>query len=622
MYPAAIIPQQVTSPGPPSKIGPRTDDQIAKDCEKVLSILAQQRLYWEPMIDNLIMYVNHGRRSVQDKDLWPGQPTGMFIFDDTALLAKNQLVDGMVGNFFSRNQPWFALEVPGYFNFPRYSIMRSWTGKLVSEYPEVQRWLQDVQTVMYTVLNQSNFYDIVPEFVGDCATVGTAHLIVEEEVGQDRIIFTVPHFREMYIARNRHGKVDTKYRVYLMTLRQLVDKFGYEKMCEVDSNFVNKYKSNMHEETEILHAVYPRKDYNPQRIDSKNKPWESVWLYRKNGKLVSPMASIGRTTDDTKLIGESGYDTNPHITWAWRRNSDEVYGRGPGHDAWVTIARLNQEGRDNLETAHRAARPPLVAYSDQRGALQKDPDTVTWLEANRGDIRARMPQPLHTGVQSLPFNIEYMDRDRQIVNAYFHTEVFMMMSQLAQAGHSERMVIEQVMELQGEKSAILGTRVGNLKSEACDPLIWRVYDILARQGKIPPPPQILRDIPHEQMKVNYLGMLAQAQTRLAKIRSIQTGFALTKMVMETLGPQVADWVDDGAVMADIYEAVGFPLKDLKDKKVVEQIRAIRNQKMEQQEKIDAAPKLAKAAATLGKAVEQGSPMGMMLGGQGENVSSG
>src|ERR1700757_2351154 len=92
----------------PSKLGSRTNEEKAKDCQKYLLVLAQQRLFWEPQIDNIIAYVNHGRRFITDRDLWPGQPTGQYVYDDSAMLARNMLVDGMVGYLCSRNQPWFA----------------------------------------------------------------------------------------------------------------------------------------------------------------------------------------------------------------------------------------------------------------------------------------------------------------------------------------------------------------------------------------------------------------------------------------------------------------------------------------------------------------------------------
>jgi len=185
------------------------------------------------------------------------------------------------------------------------------------------------------------------------------------------------------------------------------------------------------------------------------------------------------------MLGEGGYDSMPILTWRWRVNSDEVYGRGPAHDSWISIALANQMGRTNIITGQKTAEPPLVAYSDLRGQIQRGPNGITFVESNRGDMRARMPQMLSTGVQGLPFNLEYQQRVGQIINQHFHTDVFMLMSQLAQAKASERMVTEQIFELMNEKAAILGTRVGNLQSEAFDPLIYRVFTIEANAGRIP-----------------------------------------------------------------------------------------------------------------------------------------
>jgi len=301
--------------------------------------------------------------------------------------------------------------------------MRSWSGKRLDEFPEVQRWLQNVQEGMYLSFNQSNFYDIIPEFIGDGVSIGTAYMLIEEDIENSRLAFLVPHFRECFIAENRYGKVDTLYRVYKITLRQLARKFDWETLKKIDDSLENRYKTNMHEEVEVLHAVYPREDYVPWRIDSKGKKWESVYLYRKSGKLMAPLASIGSPPDDSRVVklkegeyatAEGGYDSFPYIGWRWRKNNDEIYGRGCGHDAWISIALANQMGRTNLKTAQSSAEPPLVAYSDLRGAIQKEPDSTTFMEANRGDIRARMPQPLFTGTQGLPFNIEYQDRVRRI----------------------------------------------------------------------------------------------------------------------------------------------------------------------------------------------------------------
>lgn len=598
----------------------RSDDQKAKDCQKYLQVLADQRLQWEPMIDNIIQFVNHGRRFVQDYNLWDGQQTGQEVYDDSAMLARNMLVDGMVGYLCSRNQPWFALELPGKFNFPRSSSMRSWSGQRVDAYPQVQRWLQDCQTVMYSAFNRSNFYDVVTEFISDGATCGTGYMLIEEDIPQASIVFTVPHFREMFIAENQWGKVDTDYRVYKMTLRQLVQKFGIDKMREVDDNFNRDYEQNMYDERQILHAVYPRTDFDPSRMDAKSKRWASAWVYRKGGVVSYSTSSLGRSSADqvdgsAKLLSEGGYDSMPTISWRWRKNDDEVYGRGPAHDAFVSIALANQMGRTNLVTAQQAAEPPLVAYSDLRGAIQRGPAGVTYVESNRGDMRTRMPQPLFTGVQQLPFNVEHQDRVRQIINQYFHTDVFMMMSSLQQQGNQSRMVTEQVMELQGEKAAILGTRVGNLQSEAFDPLISRVYDIEARAGRIPQPPDILLNSVHGPVEIQYLGQLAQAQTRLTKVRAITSGIQLLTQLAQ-VNPTSVDVVDYDRAAMEVLEAVMFPASCYRDPRQVQAIRDQRNKMQHEDQTAENAPKLARAAASLAKAPESGSILKELMGGEG------
>src|ERR1017187_8971259 len=602
---------------PPSMLGQRTEDDKAKDCQKYLMVLADQRLPWEPMIDNIIRYVNHGRRSVSGTELWDGQQSGQEVFDDSAMLARNKLVDGMVGYLCSRNQPWFDLEIPGKFNFPRSSGMRSWSGRRVDEYPQVQKWLQDSQTVMYSAFNRSNFYDIVTEFISDGATCGTATMQVEEDITTATTVFTVPHFRECFIAENQWGKVDTIYRVYKMTLRQLVQKFGEAKMKSVDDNWDNAYSQNMYEEREVLHAIYPRKDFNPSRMDAKSKQWESMWVYRKGGKILESKGRAATNTTDSGVVAlaEGGYDSMPTITWRWRKNNDEVYGRGPAHDAFVSIGLANQMGRTNLISAHQNAEPPIIAYSDMRGAIQRGPGGITYLEANRGDIRMRAPMPLYTGVQQLPFNIELQDRITRIINEHFHTDVFMMMSQLSQQGNQSRMVMELVQELQGEKAAILGTRLGNLQSEAFDPLISRVYSIEAMAGRIPTPPDILLESVHGPVEIQYLGPLAQAQTRLTKVRAITTGLQLLTQIAQN-NPTSIDVVDYDKAAMEVLEAVMFPASCYREPRQIAAIRDQRNKMMQQDRTAENLPKVARAAQALNKGPEASSLVEKIMSGAG------
>lgn len=597
----------------PSRLGERTPDERAKDAQKYLQVLSEERLPYEPLIDNLIMYVSHGRRSIQGKDLWPGQPTGLEVFADTAMTAANMLVNGIVGYTCSRNQPWFAFELPGKLNFPRTSRMRAWTGKRTDSYPEVQKWLQNAGDVCYSAFNRSNFYDVSTEFIRDGVTTGTGEMIIEDNVAEARTVCTVPHFRECYIAENNFGDVDTNYRVYKMTLRQFVQKFGMKTMQRADPTFKQDYESNMYAEREVLHAVYPRADYQPGPISvDKRKRWASDWIYRKGGKILA------QGNEQIAMLAEGGYDSKPFLSWRWRKNSDELYGRGPAHDAWVSIAIDNQMGRTNLITGQKAAEPPLVADSALRNKIMRGANGITFVDNPRGGVASYAPVPLNgTGVQQLPFSLEYQEKVAQTVRDHFHTDVFTLLSQIGQQKGMGRPVTEQIFEMQNEKAAILGTIIGNLQSEAFNPLISRFYDIEARAGRIPEPPQMLLDAEHGAVEVQYLGMLAQAQTRLTKVRSIQSGVTLVQQITQ-FDPLAMHAIDTDQMVREAWDAVGAPISCLRDPKAIAQIRQLAQQQQEKQQQIENAPKIAKAAALAGKGAEQDSPLkALMTGGQAQ-----
>jgi len=571
----------------------RTDEQKAKDCEKMLVALAEIRRPFEADIDTIITYINHGRRKITDTAATRGKKTGMEVFDDTALGAKNLLVDGMVGYMCSRSLRWFGFTLPGKLNFPRTSNMRAWSGKRMDEYPEVKEWLADCEDVMYQAFLRSNFYDVVTEFVSDGATAGTAHFLLEEDIGKGRIIFTVPHFRECYIAEDQYGMVDTNYRVYKLTLRQIVDKFGLGVMKKIDPGFENSYNANPHSDKEIIHAVYPRREYDSDRMDGRNKPIASLWIQR------SPLA----------LIEESGYEEMPSVTWRWRKNSDEWYGRGPAWDAIVSVIASQQMGKDNLDAGHKMVNPPMVGPADLRGMVQNVPGGWTWVSS----MEKQMPKPMATGIQ-LPFGIDQQERIDKSIKEHFHVNFFLMLYQAA--FNKVDLTATQVLGMQGEQAAVLGTRVGRLGSEGFDPTIDRTFETERRAGRMPDPPAILMQYSHGHIEIDYLGPLAQAQRRLSKSREIRAGIEVAAMIGTTF-PESVDIVDGDETMRVGLESAGFPSKCILPDERVRDIRMMRSKRQQLMEQVEMATKVAKALPGAGKAVEPGSPLAGLAGGAGE-----
>ena len=92
---------------------------------------------------------------------------------------------------------------------------------------------------------------------------------------------------------------------------------------------------------------------------------------------------------------------------------------------------------------------------------------------------------------------------------------------------------------------------------------------------------------------------------------------MAKAATDVLGPGCTDYINQGETMKDIFTACGFPANDIQDDKMVAMIQQKRNKVQEEERMAENAPKLARAAASMQKASEKGSPMAALTGGGGE-----
>jgi hypothetical protein len=578
-----------------------TDEEKAKRIWKTFGHLERERNPYENMVDEVITYVNHSRRKIKDATGMKGKKTGIEVYDGTALSAVNLDTDGICGYSFSKSYRWFGYTLPGKLNFPRWSGMRAWSGKRMDEYPEVREWLQDTEEVLYAAYLRSNFYDISPEIVRDALTVGTVNPIAEEDRGRARTIFTVPHFRECYIAENRFGMVDTRYRKFKLTLRQLVDKFGIKQMDKVIPGFSNSYENNPYDEKEIIHAVYPRSDFDPNIMNSQNMPMASAWVN------VSPLAFLYEKEKYESTV-ESGYHESPIMTWRWRKNNDEIYGRSPSWDAYVDIMKANQQGKDNLIAGHKKVYPPMMGPESLRGKINDK--AKGWTFVDQMLMEKQYPRPLITGMD-LPYAIDQQERSDKIIREYFYVDFFLMLSQAA--ANKVPLTATQTLEMAAEKAAILGTRIGRMESEFLNPVHDRMFAIEYRAGRIPQPPQILLDL-GGNIEIDYLGPLAQAQKRIYQSQTIRAGFQSIGEASQVY-EEVKLAIDPIGSMQDLLVAQGFPMKRLRSKEEITEILSQKHEMEDQQQTLEQGVEVAKAASRLTKPIEKGSPLSKIIGGE-------
>jgi hypothetical protein len=222
-----------------------------------------------------------------------------------------------------------------------------------------------------------------------------------------------------------------------------------------------------------------------------------------------------------------------------------------------------------LEVAQLAARPPMNVPQKLQGQEQLVPDGRNYYTST-GDVIT----PITVGA-NYPVTLEITKEQDERIKDWFHVGFFLMLQQL-----SRSMTAPEVIELQGEKAAVLSTMVNNLNS-ALQKIVQRTVDILFRQGKMPERPAALL-FKRSPMKVEFLGVLAQAQKKAHQTSGIMQGLQIAAGIAQIARtvPQATeafDYVDFSELLRKGFESGGMSQTTIREDDDVQKIRAARAQ---------------------------------------------
>jgi len=537
---------------------------------------------YEELWDDIVNFVNVRRYNL-DGTKRKGLKVGSRIYDSTAAESLKLMTDGIFGYHISPGMLWYRLRV---------------RNEALMSIKKVKQWLEDVTWITYTALQRSNFYEVMPEYLQDGGSIGTATLYSEEDRESDRIVFIVCHPGDIWIAENKYSVVDTVFRRIVLTARQAVQKF--ENTSELSTQLVEDSKdlTRMENLYTFYHITQPKNDMDMIQYRGKRYP--------KISASNKPILSMYLQDGENHPVSVSGYYTHPYQVWRYRKNSNEPYGSSPASDAIIDILTSNQMSKTLLHASHMAAEPPLNIPAELKGKVRIIPRGM-----NHFEDPARIISAIQMGADKYPIGKDREDRVRDAVRKHFNTEFFTLLSRAAMDGR--QLNVPQVMEMQGEKAVMLSTMLGRLNSDCLNPALNRVYLIESMAGRIPPPPDVLV-ADGGKVQVEYLGPLAQAQRRLFKTGGIYQGLAAIDIIAAKR-PDVYDNVDLDVITTELLAASGMPEKAIKDPRVVTAERNARAKQAEAQQQMAVMLEAAKTMPALSKKPEQGSMAGMLTNGE-------
>lgn len=505
-------------------------DSLKKCLEQRLAQLKTERESWIPQWRDLSEQIQPrmGRFLISDTN--KGDRRNQKIINNTPTMASRIMMGGLSSGLTSPARPWFQLATPD---------------PDMMEYGPVKEWLYAVQKIMAEMFVKSNLYNVLPTCYLELAVFGTTCMSAMPD--KDELIRFYPFTTGSFmIAQNSRQRVDTVYREFRMTARQLVDQFGLEA---VSISTRQLYENGSGEQwVDVVHACEPNNDRKAGMMDKLNMPYRSVY-FEKSG-------------DADKLLRVGGFEQFPMMAPRWDVNAEDIYGTSPGMVCLGDARALQLLEKKKLKLLDKGVDPAMLASSNMRNQrLSILPGDVTYGDDMNGSAPLRPIHEVNPGwFQGIRAEIE---QHEQRINSAFFADLFLMISQIERSN----VTATEIAVRKEEKMLMLGPVLERLNDELLDPLIDRAFGMLLEQssprwlgllpGKpmLPPPPEELNGM---DLRVEYISILAQAQKALG-VGSIEraVGFAGT-LVNITQNPAVLDKLNADKAIEEYFGMLGVP----------------------------------------------------------------
>lgn len=534
-------------------------ETIKEQLLKQVALLNNDRSSFEPHWRELSDFINPRGSRFLVTDVNRNDRRNSKTVDPTATLANRTLSSGMMSGITSPARPWFKLATPD---------------PDMMDYGPVKLWLEAVQRRMNEVYNKSNLYQSLPLLYSSLGTYSTGAMAVLED-DEDVIRTMMFPIGSYYLANSARGSVDTCYRKFTMTVRQLVMEFG---MSNVSTSVKGLWESGSYETwIEVIHAVYPNIDRDTGKLDSKNKRVKSVYF------------EVGG--DNDKLLRESGFDEFPIMAPRWEVNGEDVYGSScPGMIALGQVKALQLEQKRKSQLIDKATNPPMVgptSLKNQRVSLL--PGDITYIDQMTGQEGLKPAYLVNPNTADLLADIQ---DTRQMINSAYFVDLFMMLQNI----NTRSMPVEAVIEMKEEKLLMLGPVLERLNDECLNPLIDRTFSIMARKNLLPPPPDVLQGMP---LKIEYISVMAQAQKSIG-LSSLSSTVGFIGQLAQ-VKPEALDKLDTDQAIDAFAEMSGVSPTVIVPQEQVNQIRQDRAQQQQQQQAMAMGMAAAQGAKTLSEA---------------------
>ena len=466
----------------------------------------------------------------------------------------------------------------------------------VLQTPEIDLAL--LARLMSDVFLRSNVYNSLPTVYGDMGAFGTAAMMVMEDF--DRVIHTQVFVLGSYYLLNDYKlRVNGFMRDFRLTVRQTVEQFVYDEETKTfDWNAASSLVRTLWENgtteawIELCHAIIPNPHWNGRTLTEK----KYLSVYYERGAVGSQWTVS--QVDSYKLLQRKGFDRFRILAPRWEVSGEDIYGTYcPGMEALGDIQGLQVYERQKAKALEKSINPPMVGPSSLRNQKATVvPGDITFIDTRDGAQKFEPAYVIQPNFQELEL---LMRAHEDRIKKSFHEDLWLVVSNLDKGN----VTAEEIRALQNEKLQEIGPVVDRLNQDLLDPLVEITFEIMMKQGRIPPIPQVRARRP---LKIEYTSIIAQAQKALTggSIEQL-TGSVIKMKEAFADNPSATDKFNPDEAIEHYGDALTVAPGIIRDDDEVKKIRAQRAQAQAKAQQLAQAEQASKTASNLASAPTDG-----------------
>ncbi len=483
-----------------------------------------------------------------------------FLYDSTAILGLRDAASNFHTNLSDQSSRWFGLE----------TLDKNHMKSL-----DVRTYFKEVEDIMYSTLNRSNYYNIIQEFYTDFIgfSPGSFSMLSDPK---DFVRFQSIPVKEAIRVVDANGRLTEFHRNFRLTARQAVSMWGNNVGKEILDSFTDSSKGGskgQFTEFDFIWYTGPRHVRDVSKKDAVNMPIQSLWIAVKGEHLIK----------------ESGFIEMPTMSEVFYSDSDDPNGFSPAMDILPVIKLVNAQQRTFIRSDMKNADPAYIMPS--RGfvlPLNLNPAATNYRDekTNKDDLQL-VPRP----AGGMSTTIDHISRNQDIIREGLFIPLFRSLTDI-----TKNMTIPEVQQRISENMKILGPTVGRILHGVHDPTLLRLYFMLQRADMLPDPPE---EIQEEDFVPVYLSNLAKVQKQ-SQITDIQLYLNDIAAIGE-VKPAIYDNIDEDKVANVLARLRGVTPEIQREEDVIKRIRETKAEQDQLIAQLQAGASITKSARDAGAA---------------------